>query len=121
MATARQRLALGGYGETCAARYLVERGMAVLDRNWRCELGELDLVLRDGEVLVFCEVKTRATAAFGDPLEAVTPAKFARLRRLGARWMREHGVRCREVRIDLVGVRLDLPADQRCQHVPGVG
>ena len=48
-----------------AARYLVEQGMVVLDRNWRCEQGEIDLVLRDGEVLVFCEVKTRASAAFG--------------------------------------------------------
>ena len=60
MTTARQRLATGGYGEASAARYLVELGMVVLDRNWRCELGEVDLVLRDGPVLVICEVKTRA-------------------------------------------------------------
>ena len=82
MATAQQRMATGGYGEAYAARYLTGIGMVVLDRNWRCELGELDLVLRDGRVLVFCEVKTRASAAFGSPLESVTPAKVARLRRL---------------------------------------
>lgn len=121
MATARQRLATGGYGEASAARYLARLGMVVLDRNWRCDIGELDLVLRDGSVLVFCEVKTRASGAFGAPLEAVTPAKVARLRRLGARWMEEHGVRVRDVRLDLVGVRLDVAEDARFEHVRGVG
>ena len=121
MATAQQRMATGGYGEACAARYLAGIGMVVLDRNWRCEIGEIDLVLRDGEVLVFCEVKTRASAAFGSPLEAVTPAKVARLRRLAARWVTEHAVRCSELRLDLVGVQLDLGGEHRIQHVPGVG
>ena len=121
MATAQQRMALGGYGEAQAARFLVERGMVVLDRNWRCDLGELDLVLRDGSVLVFCEVKTRATEAFGSPLESVTPAKVARLRRLAARWMRDHGVRAEEVRLDLVGVLLGGSGPGRVEHVPGVG
>jgi putative endonuclease len=121
MATSRQRLAMGGYGEASAARYLAGQGMVVLDRNWRCELGELDLVLRDGRVLVFCEVKTRATAAFGSPLEAVTATKVARLRRLAARWMRDSGVAAEEVRIDLVGIQLNLTGDRRYDHVRGVG
>jgi putative endonuclease len=120
MATARQRLATGGYGEAAAARYLVEHGMVVLDRNWRCTAGEVDLVLRDGSALVFCEVKTRATVAFGSPLESVTPAKVARLRRLAARWMREHGVHVEHVRLDLVGVLL-TGREPRIEHVPGVG
>ena len=119
--TARQRQAMGGYGEACAARHLGELGMVVLDRNWRCELGELDLVLRDGDVLVVCEGKTRATAAYGAPVEAVTAAKLQRLRRLAARWMAERGLRVPEVRIDLVGVRLDLTGDGRFDHVRGVG
>jgi putative endonuclease len=72
MATAQQRQAMGRYGEDSALRHLTDKGMALLDRNWRCELGEIDLVLRDRDVLVFCEVKTRASAAFGSPLEAVT-------------------------------------------------
>jgi putative endonuclease len=121
MATARQRMATGGYGEASAARYLVEQGMVVLDRNWRCVAGEIDLVLRDGSVLVFCEVKTRANAAFGTPLESVSAAKVARLRRLAARWMNEHGVYADEVRIDLVGVRLDVSGPGRIDHVQGVG
>jgi putative endonuclease len=93
----------------------------VLDRNWRCEQGEIDLVLRDDEVLVFCEVKTRASAAFGGPLESVTPTKVARLRRLGARWMQERGVRGSDVRLDLVGVLLDRGGEARLEHVRGVG
>lgn len=121
MTTTRQRLATGGYGEASAARFLTGLGMVVLDRNWRCELGEVDLVLRDGDVLVFCEVKTRANAAFGSPLEAVSPAKVARLRRLAARWLAEHRLSVRDVRLDLVGVRLDMAGDARFDHVRGVG
>ncbi len=121
MVTAAQRMATGEYGEASAARWLSGRGMVLLDRNWRCELGEIDLVLRDGDVLVVCEVKTRTSAAFGSPFEAVTPAKLARLRRLAARWIGDRGVRVAEVRFDLVGVRLDLRGDERFQHVRGVG
>ncbi len=121
MATAAQRLATGRYGEESAARWLSRQGMVLLDRNWRCNLGEIDLVLRDGDVLVVCEVKTRTSAAFGSPLEAVTPAKLARLRRLAARWVAERGVRVPEVRIDIVGVRLDRPDDSRFDHVRGIG
>jgi putative endonuclease len=121
MTTARQRLATGGYGEASAARFLAGQGMVLLDRNWRCELGEIDLVLRDGAVLVVCEVKTRASGAFGSPVEAVTPAKLARLRRLAARWVAERQVRVDEVRFDVVGIRLDLTGDERFDHVRGVG
>ena len=76
-ATAR-RLALGAYGERLAAQHLVEQGLVVLDRNWRCDAGEIDLVLREGAVLVICEVKTRSSDACGTPHEAVTPAKLER-------------------------------------------
>jgi len=121
MATAQQRMAAGGYGEARAARHLTKQGMVVLERNWRCPIGELDLVLRDGDVLVFCEVKTRTSAAFGSPFEGVSPTKLARMRRLAARWMEERGVRAPEVRFDLVGVLLTGPVDQRIEHARGVG
>jgi putative endonuclease len=119
--TSRQRSALGAYGEAFAARHLTEQGMVLLDRNWRCELGEIDLVLRDGPVLVVCEVKTRSSTAFGSPLEGVTEQKAARLRRLAARWLSAHGVRPDEVRIDLVGVLVPPGAPCELEHVPGVG
>lgn len=119
-ATARQRATLGAYGEELAARKLVARGMVLLDRNWRCDQGEIDLVLRDGRVLVVCEVKTRSSVAYGTPLEAVTEQKAARLRRLAACWLAAHEVRPDEVRIDLVGV-LALPGRRaEVEHVRGV-
>jgi putative endonuclease len=119
--TARQRSALGAFGEAYAARHLAEQGMVVLDRNWRCDLGEIDLVLRDGKVLVVCEVKTRSSTAFGSPLEGVTERKAARLRRLAARWLAAHGVRPDEVRLDLVGVLVRPGEPTRLEHVRGVG
>lgn len=119
-ATAQQRGALGAYGESLAARHLIEQGMVLLDRNWRCDQGEIDLVLRDGRVLVVCEVKTRSSLAFGSPLEGVTERKAARLRRLAARWLSEHPVHPPEVRIDLVGVLLTRRSPTQIDHVRGV-
>lgn len=112
--------ALGAYGERVAAAHLVAQGMVVLERNWRCPAGELDIVARDGDVLVFCEVKTRSSAAFGSPLEAVTARKAARLRRLAAAWMRERGLHVPDVRIDLVGVLRPRRGATEVEHVRGV-
>lgn len=121
MSIARHNSGLGAYGERVAAQRLVEAGMVLIDRNWRCDLGEIDLVLRDGDTLVVCEVKTRSSAAYGHPLEAVTPAKAARLRRLAARWLQEHDVRPPGVRLDLVGVLLAPQGPAEVEHVRGVG
>ncbi len=118
-ATVKQ--ALGAYGESVAARHLVERGMVLLDRNWRCEEGEVDLVLRDGDVLVVCEVKTRRAGPFQHPMEAVTAAKADRLRGLAERWLQEHGgAPPGGVRIDLVGVLLPRRGAPVVEHVRGV-
>ena len=95
--------------------------MVLLDRNWRCDLGEIDLVLRDGRVLVVCEVKTRTSTAFGHPLEAVTEAKADRLRDLSVRWVAEHVVRPDGVRIDLVGVLMQPRGRPVLEHVRGIG
>lgn len=119
-ATAGRRAALGAYGEAVAERHLVEQGMVVLDRNWRCREGELDLVLRDGSVLVVCEVKTRSDHSCGTPHEAVTPAKADRLRRLALRWASEHDVRARDIRIDLVAVTRPPRGAAVVDHVRGL-
>jgi putative endonuclease len=111
--------ALGAYGEKVAAAHLAAAGMVVLGRNWRCPAGEIDIVARDGDVLVVCEVKTRTSTAFGEPLEAVTPRKAARLRRLAAAWLREHAVHPPEVRIDAVGVLRPRRGPTRVEHVRG--
>lgn len=120
MTTAAQRVAVGAYGERVAARHLTERGMVILDRNWRCEQGELDLVLRDGPVLVACEVKTRSGAVGGTPHEAVGVAKVDRLHRLLWRWCEDHGIRPLETRVDLVGILRTRRGSAQVDHVQGL-
>jgi putative endonuclease len=119
--TAATRKALGRYGEDLAARHLVEQGMALLDRNWRCEVGELDLVLRDGQVLVACEVKTRSSLSCGTPHEAVDEAKLERLRDLALRWAEAHGLRPPDGRVDLVAVLRPRRGASVVEHVRGIG
>ncbi len=95
---------LGSHGEHVAATYLTDAGLRVLDRNWRCREGELDIVARDGAAIVFCEVKTRRATGFGHPLEAVPPAKQRRLRTLAQRWLAAHDEHAPDLRFDVVGV-----------------
>ncbi len=122
MTTARQRLSveLGRQGEELAAEFLSELGMIVMARNWRCDIGELDIVARDGECLVVCEVKTRSSAAFGNPVETVTGRKVKRMRRLALRWLEEHSIHAREIRFDIVGVLRMPGGSMAIQHVRGV-
>ena len=76
-----------------------------MSRNWRCREGELDLVAARGRVYVFCEVKARTTDTFGLPIEAVTPTKAARIRRLAARWLDEAAPRrASEIRFDVAAI-----------------
>jgi putative endonuclease len=121
MTTSASRQALGAYGEDVAARHLTSAGMVLLDRNWRCSEGEIDLVLRDGAVLVVCEVKTRTSHVCGTPHEAVTEAKLDRLRRLGQAWMVAHAVAADDTRVDLVAVLRPRRGAAVVDHVRGVG
>ena len=102
MTTARR--ALGSSGEDAAAAWYEAHGYQVVSRNWRCRQGELDLVVRRGRTVVFCEVKTRTSTAFGAPVEAVTRAKQMRLRALAARWLEESTTPAGEIRFDVVSV-----------------
>ena len=81
----RAKDALGRYGEDLAVAHLERQGMTILARNWRCELGEVDVIARDGARLVVCEVKTRSSERYGSPVEAVGPRKVRRLRQLALR------------------------------------
>jgi putative endonuclease len=113
--------AVGAYGERVAARHLVDQGLQVLECNWRCEQGEIDLVALDGACLVVCEVKTRRSLAYGTPVEAVTPRKAARLRRLAACWLAAHDLTVDDVRIDVVGVLRPRHGAAQVEHLVAVG
>jgi putative endonuclease len=95
---------LGRKGEQLAADFLADSGLQVVERNWRCSQGEIDLVARDGDELVFVEVKTRSSLGYGHPLEAITVAKLARLRRLAGAWCAAHPGQHGLVRIDAVAI-----------------
>ena len=114
----RVKGAIGRFGEEVAARHLAAAGLRIVDRNWRCAEGELDIVAEDGGTLVFCEVKTRSGTGFGDPAEAVTAAKSARIRRLGLRWLAAHGIGWRDLRFDVVTVVRRPDADPLVRHLP---
>lgn len=103
-------LSLGAWGEARAEEYLLSHQLEILDRNWRADqrLGEIDLVAREGEVLVFVEVKTRRSRLYGAPIEAVTDIKLARLRKLAVAWLRAHpDQRSARIRIDVIGIDVD--------------
>jgi putative endonuclease len=112
---------LGQQGEQLAASYLTELGLAVLGRNWRCGLGEIDIVALDGRTLVVCEVKTRSGLRYGSPLDAITRQKAQRLRRLAVAWVRAHSVVFDQIRIDVIGVLRAASGDFTVEHVRGVG
>lgn len=114
-------LALGRYGEELATRYLRDRGMQVIERNWRCADGEIDIVALDGDCLVVCEVKTRRGTGAGDPLEAVTWEKASRLRRLAAAYLRARPGPVGQVRIDVIGVLAERGRPPVVRHVVAVG
>ncbi len=99
---------LGKHGEQIAVDYLLSCDMQILDRNWRCSDGEIDVVAREGRTLVVVEVKTRSGRTHGTAFEAVTEEKLTRLRRLAARWRGEQGRRCERfdaIRIDVVALQ----------------
>ena len=116
----RVKDAVGRFGEELAAARLTESGLTVLARNWRCADGEIDIIAADGEVLVFVEVKTRSSLAYGDPAEAVSAAKAARLRRLAVRYLAEHDDRFwSQLRFDVISVLRRTPGGPVVRHLRG--
>ena len=106
-----RRAALGRTGEATAAAWYEEHGYEILERNWRRREGEVDLIVRRGRTVVFCEVKTRSSDTFGTAAEAVVPAKQRRIRRLAARWLAEltpaSGRALVDLRFDVVAITAD--------------
>jgi len=116
----RAKDALGRYGEDLAVHYLESQGLVVMARNWRCPLGELDVIAREGSRLVICEVKTRRSDAYGTPFEAVSPRKVRRLRRLAIRWLEEQQIHVPDIRFDVIGIVQPLAGGPTLQHLRGI-
>ncbi len=110
---------LGRFGEDVAAAHLEADGLVLVARNWRCREGEIDIVAVDGDVLVFCEVKTRSGLAFGSPAEAVSPTKLRRLKVLAARWLADSPRAWVELRFDVVAI-LRTPSGLVVDHLRAV-
>ena len=111
---------LGRRGEELAARFLEDAGYRVVERNWRCRQGEIDIVARSGDTLVFVEVKTRSSLAFGHPFEAITATKLARLRLLAAAWCADRSPSVARIRLDAIAVVAPRGGKPAIEHLLGV-
>jgi putative endonuclease len=98
------RKRIGERGEDAAAAYLERAGMTIVERNWRCKSGEIDIIALDGEQLVLVEVKTRRSTGKGMPEEAVTPAKQRKYARLAAAYIQHAGLASPSVRFDVIAL-----------------
>ena len=97
---------MGEWGEGVASRFLQDQGYRITDTNFRCRWGEVDIVARDGDELVFVEVRTRRDTEYGTPEESITTAKAQRLVATAQEYMQRHGEEDLDWRIDLVSIRL---------------
>lgn len=97
----------GDFGEELAAKYMEDRGMVILARNYHSRLGEIDIIAMDMDILVFTEVKTRTNRKYGSALEAITKAKLLRILKTGEIFMRENDLLDLQMRIDAVEVYLE--------------
>lgn len=112
------RPALGRSGEEAAAGLYREQGFSIVDRNYRCPLGEVDIVAARGSLLVFCEVKARRSPRWGDPYEAVDYRKQKRIRRIAGHWLKANRPKAAEIRFDVVSVVLS-GSETIVEHIPG--
>ena len=97
-------LAFGRNSEKQAAGFLKKNGYTIIDKNYHCRQGEIDLIASDGDTLVFCEVKARSSKAFGTPLAGVTSAKAEKIRKTAEHYMHKKGITNVDCRFDVVTI-----------------
>ncbi len=100
-------LAFGRYGEALAESSLKEKGYSILQKNFRCKEGEIDIIARDGDTLVFCEVKARRSKAFGSALEGITPQKIKKIKKAAQVFLLRNGITDSDCRFDVVTIDED--------------
>ena len=115
MLNSRQRL--GKNGEEAVAQYLKKNGYQILTKNYRCKLGEIDLIARDGSDLVFIEVKTRSGLGYGSPAAAVTIRKQRQISRVAQCYLTEHKLFDSPARFDVISVLCDATKDHQIDHI----
>lgn len=112
------RAQVGARGEAAVARFLAEQGLTIEARNWRCRVGEIDLVAHAGDLVVFIEVRTVSTDWLGSPIQTISSAKQARVARAADAYLRQRPADYDAVRFDVVGVRLRRLRAPLIEHVP---
>lgn len=110
-------ISVGQAGEATACEYLRHRGFRILDTNWHCRYGEVDIVAQHGSDIVFVEVKTRRMLDTGHPLEALNPHKLRRMRQVAFEWRQAHPQVAGTTRIDAIGIYAPIGREPRIQHV----
>jgi putative endonuclease len=111
---------IGNVGEDLATGFLQECGFVILARNWRTRRGELDIIARDGDTLVFCEVKTRRSTKHGLPIEAVTTRKLEHMKQAAVEWLGDNRIRFSGIRFDVVSIFLGVDGTKTVTHTRGV-
>ncbi|MCJ0904827.1 YraN family protein [Rhodococcus sp. ARC_M6] len=109
-------IALGARGEDLATEFLIDAGLDIVERNWRCRYGELDVIATEDDRIVFIEVKTRSGLGYGSPAEAVTFAKRRRIRVLALQWLGDSGRSWSKVRFDVVAVLICRNQEPVIEH-----
>ena len=109
---------LGAYGETVAESELLKRGYQIIERNYRCKLGEIDIVARDAGEIVIVEVKTRSSRSYGDPQDSVTRRKASKLIALGMNYLAERQISDAQWRIDVVAVLVETAGPPTIDVIP---
>lgn len=117
------RVELGAMGEALAVDHLTRSGFRIVERNWRCRYGELDVIAVEvaTRTVVFVEVKTRTGDSYGGLPHAVNPRKVGQLRRLAGLWLAGQDARWAAVRIDVIGVRVGRHRTPEITHLRGIG
>lgn len=112
-----KRQALGAFGESAAMSYLQRQGYRLLERNWRCRLGEIDLIAQQGDQVVFVEVRTRRGDQYGPPEASLSSAKRKRLAALAYQYIADHGCETGPWRIDLIAISVAHGQVRHLEHI----
>jgi len=108
---------LGSQGEKLAAQYLDEKGYTILDSNWHCRLGEIDIIALDGETYVFCEVKTRRANNAQEALVGITASKAKKFTKAVYHYLSEHDLEDVLWRVDAIGIAISTQGQVIIEHV----